>query len=385
MEDLKVLLIEDDPDDHVIIKQLLSEIPSARFLLDWVTDYDTALKALGDNTYDICLLDYRLGAHDGLELLTEAKKGGLASPILFLTGQGRYEVDVQAMNLGAADYLVKDQLTAALLERAIRYAIERETSKKALQKANEELEMRVREKTADLAEVNRELQRESEKIKLFAYSVSHDLKNPVIGLHGLSRRLLKRYGDVLDEKGRTYLRHIMQSAQQIAVLTEGINAFISSKETPINAEDVDLNQALDAIRREFSEHFTSRNIRWSHPDHLPVIRADQLSLMRVIRNLVDNALKYGGDELGEIRIGFSETKSFWIVSVSDDGIGIGTENPDTLFGPFSRIGSPPHTEGLGLGLAIVQEIAHQHKGEVWAEPGPSGGATFSISIFKGNV
>ena len=146
MNEIRVLLIEDDADDHAIIKHLLSKITDTRFLLDWVTHYDAALKSLATHEYDICLLDFHLGVHDGLEVLEKAREKMWKTPIIFLTGQGEYEVDIRAMNLGASDYLVKDQLTADLLERSIRYAIERESSRKALQKANEELERRVQEK-----------------------------------------------------------------------------------------------------------------------------------------------------------------------------------------------------------------------------------------------
>ena len=291
-------------------------------------------------------------------------------------------MDIRAMNLGASDYLVKDQLTAALLERSIRYAIERESSRKALQKANEELEMRVREKTADLAEANRQLQHESEKIKLFAYSISHDLKNPAISLYGLTKRLLQNYGGELDEKGKTHCEHIMASARQISTLVEGINLFIASKKAPLNMENLDLGEMLAAIRAEFSARFRSRNLEWSQPSTFPLIRADRICLERIFRNLVDNALKYGGDKLGKIQVGVSETSHYWILSVCDDGIGIRMKRPDRIFGPFMRVGGSQKTEGLGLGLAIVKELACKHKGEVWAEKGPLGGAGISFSIAK---
>jgi len=383
MGKLRILLVEDDADDYVIIRHHCSRIPGDRFTMDWVTDYDEAMEALKASEYDLCLLDYRLGAHTGLELLAEVGNKDWKIPIIFLTGQGEYEVDMRAMKLGAADYLVKDHLTAALLERSIRYAIERETARKALQEAYDDMELRVQEKTADLAKANAELQRESEKVKLFAYSVSHDLKNPTMSLYGLTKRLFENYGAILDEKGRTHCKHIMKSAQQIATLTEMINLFISSKEAPMNIEDLDLKEGLACIRDEFSEQLQLRRIQWSEPDHLPVIRVDRVSLERVFRNLVENTLKYAGEKLKEIRIGFRETELHWVLSVSDDGIGINTENPDRVFGAYRRIESREKTEGLGLGLAIVKEIAGKHKGEVWTEPGTLGGATISVSFSKG--
>ena len=120
---LKVLLVEDDEDDYVIIRDLLSEME--RFELEWVTDYDDALGAMEHEEHDVCLLDYRLGERSGLELLREALRRGCKVPIILLTGQGDREVDLLAMQAGAADYLVKGQIDAPLLERSIRYAFTR--------------------------------------------------------------------------------------------------------------------------------------------------------------------------------------------------------------------------------------------------------------------
>ncbi|VBB42890.1 ATPase/histidine kinase/DNA gyrase B/HSP90 domain protein [uncultured Desulfatiglans sp.] len=379
---LNLLLVEDDEDDYVIIRELLSQIVTLELSLDWITGWEEAAAALESGRHDLCLLDYRLGIHDGLELLGEAQKKGWKTPVIFLTGQGEYEVDVCAMRLGAADYLVKDHLTTSLLERSLRYALERETSRKALQEAYNSLEARVQEKTADLAAANMELQRESERIKLFAYSVYHDLKNPAISIYGIAKRLLENYEDGLDDKGRACCRHLMKAAQQIATLTEMINMFIAAKEVPMNIEELDLKKALACIREGFSEQLESRHIKWSEPEHLPVIRADEVSLGRIFRNLVDNALKYGGSGLTEIRIGYRETGFFHILSVNDDGIGIKTDNPDKVFGPFTRTWNGQKAEGVGLGLAIVKEIADRHNGEVWIEPGALGGASISVSFPK---
>ena len=120
---LRVLLVEDDEDDYVIIRDLLSEME--RFELEWVIDYDDALRAIEREEHDVCLLDYRLGERSGLELLREASGRGCKTPIILLTGQGDREVDLEAMQAGAADYLVKGQIDAPLLERSIRYVFTR--------------------------------------------------------------------------------------------------------------------------------------------------------------------------------------------------------------------------------------------------------------------
>ena len=120
---LKVLLVEDDEDDYVIIRDLLFEME--RFDLDWVTNYNDAVEVIEREEHDVCLLDYRLGERSGLDLLREALKRGCKGPIILLTGQGDRELDLEAMQAGAADYLVKGQIDAPLLERSIRYAFTR--------------------------------------------------------------------------------------------------------------------------------------------------------------------------------------------------------------------------------------------------------------------
>jgi PAS domain S-box-containing protein len=230
-------------------------------------------------------------------------------------------------------------------------------------------------------QIEEALQKSSEKIRLFAYSVSHDLKSPAIGLYGLTKRLFKDYADILDEKGQRYCEQILKTAEQIAALVGQINAFISTKEAPLTVERLGLKEILQAIREEFSTQLNIRQIRWLEPDGIPGIKADRLSIIRALRNLVDNALKYGGEALSEISIRYKESGESHILSIKDNGIGIREQgNDQDVFGPFIRRKTSKGIEGSGLGLTIVREIAEKHGGEVWLEPGQDRGITFYISI-----
>ena len=120
-----ILLVEDDEDDYVLARGLLSEIFGPSLKLDWVETWDAGLEALRKGTHDICLADFRLGDRNGLELVREAATLGCTVPIILLTGQDNREIDLAAVKAGATDYLVKGEITAPLLDRAIRYAIER--------------------------------------------------------------------------------------------------------------------------------------------------------------------------------------------------------------------------------------------------------------------
>ncbi|MFO1475348.1 MAG: response regulator [Verrucomicrobiota bacterium] len=121
---IRVLLVDDDEDDYIISRDLISRIRDRRYQVEWKSNFEDGLAAVQRREHDICLLDYRLGAMTGLDLLREARQLGCRAPMILLTGQGDHEVDVEAMKAGAADYLVKGQLSADTLERAIRYAIE---------------------------------------------------------------------------------------------------------------------------------------------------------------------------------------------------------------------------------------------------------------------
>jgi PAS domain S-box-containing protein len=226
------------------------------------------------------------------------------------------------------------------------------------------------------------LQESSKRIKRIAYAVSHDMKSPAISLSGLTRRLSKKYENQFDEKGKMYCRQIMCIGEQINLLVENINSFITTTETPFHFEPVDLKEVCDTIREEFVHQLLSRKINWSEPEVLPIIKADRLSIIRVLRNLIDNALKYGGDALKTIEISYLDNENNHILSVIDDGKGFNEEERENMFTAFTRNTNSGDVFGTGLGLAIVKEIAEKHGGNAWADPAIGQGATFHVSISK---
>lgn len=234
----------------------------------------------------------------------------------------------------------------------------------------------------DRKRLETEIQDYADKIKRFAYSVSHDLKNPLISIHGLTTLLYKQYRDRLGDKGKLFCDQITKESQHCLDLIEEINTFIKTKENPLKFETLDLKGILAQVREEFQTPLTNRQVQWSQPDSLPEIKADRMSMVRAFRNFIDNALKYGGPDLSRITIGYQEQGNFHIFSVGDDGIGVNAAQLKNIFVPFQRGDSSLDREGTGLGLAIVQEIAGRHGGKAWAEPGPHKGVTFYISLAK---
>lgn len=263
-----------------------------------------------------------------------------------------------------------------------------------LSQYRDHLEDLVQERTSELARANAQLTREieerkcaeealqesSQKLKLFAYSVAHDLKSPAIGIHGLTQRLHKQYGQVFDEKGNIYCNQILKASEHIASLVEQVNIYIATKENTLIFEQIELSDILKMLRDEFSARLNMRRIVWSEPEGEVSFQADRLSVLRIFRNLVDNAVKYGGQGLTRISIGYEARDDCHVFSVSDDGKGIRECDSEKIFAIFQRNEKTRDVEGTGLGLTIVKEIAEKHGGNVWVEQRDGGGTTFCVSL-----
>jgi two-component system sensor histidine kinase/response regulator len=137
---VRVLLIEDSESDYLLTRRMLSSIENQIFNLEWARSWQTGIEAIRRGAHDVCLLDYRIDGGDGLELLKESRETSRNTPVILLTGVSDYRLDVEAMQLGAADFLVKDQITPALLERSIRHAMEQGRTLDELRRQQDELQ-----------------------------------------------------------------------------------------------------------------------------------------------------------------------------------------------------------------------------------------------------
>ncbi len=244
---IRVLLIEDDEEDFSILEAILSEVSSARYELTWAQTYDRGLEELCRGGYDVCFLDYRLGPKSGLDLLSRVAKSATAPPIIVLTGQGDYRVDLKAMEYGAADYIVKDEVSAPLLERAIRYAIDRLKSQRALRESESQLKhlatallkVQENERRKVAAELHDDFGQFLAAMKFHIESVlermepgdpcAPDLRELIPGLQGAIERVRNMYTElmpsVLDDLGilatlRWFCREFQEEHPHIAVQFE---------------------------------------------------------------------------------------------------------------------------------------------------------------------
>ncbi|MBI1814840.1 MAG: response regulator [Deltaproteobacteria bacterium] len=391
---VRVLLIEDDQDDYILTRDLLNEIDGERFDIEWVPDYEGAHAALVRQEHDVYLLDYRLGDHSGIEFLREAEALGCQAPVIVLTGQGSRDVDLEAMQAGAAYYLAKARIDAPLLERTIRYALQLRQVEDQVRRLNAELEERVHERTTQLEAANQELE-------AFSYSVSHDLRAPLRGISGFSKALMEDYAAQLDEQGQHYLKRINAAATRMGDLIADLLSLARVTRTEMTYRAVDLSALAQDILAELRNANPDRRIDLIVAPNITA-RGDALLLRTVMENLLGNAWKYTGKqpsariefgvlnaEFGIERVGpsASDTLSSELCAlhspvffVRDDGAGFDMKYAARLFGAFQRLHNSREFEGTGVGLATVQRIVRRHGGRVWAEAAVGRGATFYFTL-----
>lgn len=233
---LSVLLIEDDEEDYFITQSHLSEVEDFNYEVTWVNNCPDGIKQLEQNTFDICLLDYRLGEWTGLEFLATVKAFNQKTPIIFLTGQGDREIDVQAMEAGASDYLVKNNLDAYILERTIRHAIERKKYEIQLLDITEELTFALKEiKNSQQKLIDME---NLKSVRELAGAVAHEFAQPL--------QALSNYLDLIKIGGNVekYLPKSEKMVERIAELTQNLRNITSlSKKDYVDTQILDIKNA----------------------------------------------------------------------------------------------------------------------------------------------
>ena len=238
----------------------------------------------------------------------------------------------------------------------------------------EELEQRVRERTAQLESANRELE-------AFSYSVSHDLRAPLRSIDGFSQALQEDHLDQLDEAGRSHLARIRTNAGRMEQLIEDLLTLSKVNRNELTPETVDLSSSCASLLEDLAQAHPERRVTaLVHPGLR--VQADTRLLRVVLENLLGNAWKFTSRrpdpriEIGETHLPEGERAIF----IRDNGAGFDMAHADKLFSAFQRLHSASDYEGTGIGLAIVQRIIHRHGGRVWAQAEPEKGATFFLVL-----
>ena len=398
---IKILVVDDQPENllaaEAVLESLGQEVVRAQSGRE-------ALRNLLADDFAVILLDVMMPDMDGFETaaLIRQRERSRTTPIIFITALGRSEEHIfRGYDVGAVDYLTKPVVpeilrskVAVFVELARKNALlqhhaellekqnrELEEANAQLRRAEDEisrLNHRLERRVVELSEVNRELD-------AFGYTVSHDLRAPLIRMDGFSQALEEQYGAQLDEQGKLYLHRVRSSSQRMCQLVDDLLNFSRVSRLEIHPEVVDLSQMASGIAAELTARDPNRRAEFIIAPQITAT-GDAALLRIVFVNLLENAWKFTRrKESTRIEFGVANEAGANAYFLKDNGAGFDPAYLQKLFRPFERLHPSAEFEGTGIGLATVERIVKRHGGRVWAEGAPERGATFYFTLQTGGT
>jgi PAS domain S-box-containing protein len=232
----------------------------------------------------------------------------------------------------------------------------------------------------ELARQAQELARSNSDLRQFAYSASHDLREPLRQLAVFSELIQKRFGPVLGKEGGDLIQHAIDGAHRMEKLLQDLLAYIQAADAPQEGQSrTDANEVVRKVLANF-EAEASDLVARIHSGQLPELGVHEVHLVQLFQNLIGNALKYRGEAPPEIRIQAEPEGRLWRFSVEDNGIGISPDYQQQIFGLFKRLHGGGKYSGSGIGLAICQKIVQRYGCNIWVESEPGRGSRFCFTL-----
>jgi signal transduction histidine kinase/HPt (histidine-containing phosphotransfer) domain-containing protein len=372
---IHVLLIEDSPDDALLIREFLADARQAVFEVEHVDWLSAALARLGQGGIDVVLLDLQLPDSRGLDTFRAVQNASPAVPVVVLSGFEDETTALTAVQEGAQDYLVKGHVGTAVLERTVRYSIERGRTSRALA-----------EKNAELARARDAAEAASRAKSAFLASMSHEIRTPMNAIIGMTDFVLET---ALAPLQREYLKIVQESAESLLALINDILDFSKIEAGKFEIEEVEfsLRDSIGCTLKSLAVQAHRKglelisDVEASVPDR---VVADPTRLRQVLVNLVGNAIKFtsGGEVLVRVYPESREGDEMLIhVAVSDTGIGIPQARREKLFQAFEQVDNSMSRKygGTGLGLAISARLVELMGGRIWFDSESGQGSTFHFT------
>jgi two-component system sensor histidine kinase/response regulator len=357
-----ILLLEDNSGDAYLIEQQLGELDDFEFEIVEAQYLEDAIALLQKRHFDAILLDLMLPDSQGLETFFEIDRQAPGTAIIVISAMSEKDLAIQAVRQGAQDYIAKGKIQSSTLGKTIQYAIERKSIAEQLRK-----------RTAELEYLNQELE-------AFNSAVSHDLKNPLSFIKGMSHLLLtKKRSQPLSEQDQMCIERIYQSSVRMQQITQNLLNLSQVQRSQISLEKVNLSELVEEICDRLQQEKPERKVNTRIAKNI-IATVDRQLFILALENLINNAWKYTqSSDRPTIEFGAHESQpnTYYL---KDNGIGFDPEEASELFQPFQRLSNSRKYEGTGIGLATVKRIIDRHHGKIWFSARPEQGVTFWFTL-----
>jgi two-component system sensor histidine kinase/response regulator len=365
---VNILIVDDDATKRFALRTILA--PLDENIVEASSGAD-ALRQLLRNEFAVVLLDVRMPVMDGFEtaqLIRQRPRSEL-TPLIFVTALDQAETDMgRGYNLGAVDFVFAP-VVPAIMRAKVTVFVELYRAQQELRRYRTQLETLVEERTIALTAINRELE-------AFSYSVSHDLRAPLVSFDGISQALLQSYGDQLDAKATEYLRKLREASERMTSVFDGLQMLFRLSSGEIRREELDVSAMAGQIAEEMRVENPGAR---TEVDISPGVTAsgDRRLVRILLSNLINNAWKFSSRSPSpKIAVGREIVDGESRIFVRDNGVGFDMIDSHRLFGAFQRLHSQSEFPGAGIGLATARRIVNRHGGRIWTEGAVGEGATF---------
>lgn len=413
-----ILIVDDREDKRMAMETIVADLGEN---IVKASSGKEALRCLLHQEFAVILLDINMPGMDGFEtaLLIRERKSSEHTPIIFVTAISDTETHMsRGYSLGAVDYILTP-VVPEVLRTKVSVFVElfkknQQLKRQAehLQQARDELEIRVKNRTSQLADANAALREEvvarqqaetelrilnleleqrifertaqlassNQDLEAFTYSVAHDLEAPLRQMQSYAEIMEEQFAGTLPPDALRYLERIRRRGESLRLMLEDLLNLSLIGKQQLNRSTVDLKALVDEVVATIKTEIGDRKIEWKVGE-LPTVACDSGLLKIVFNNLLSNAVKYSRPrEVAVIEIGQNSFGNEVSIFVRDNGVGLDMKSADRLFGVFQRLHRPEEFEGTGVGLAIVARIIRKHGGRIWADGEVGKGATFQFTL-----